>query len=121
MDSCNPNSAEKYANGRGRKTPAWVAPQVLEIFLLAAIGVIDAAMQHELAGPAFQRRQRDLRQQRDGIVIEFSRPHRIQIAEKAGGFVVRDPPHVAVRDQSFSWAGAMKRSKVRASLTTGPT
>ena len=98
MDSCRPNSAEKYATGRGRRTPACVAPQVrsaCEIFPLAAIGVVDAAVQHQFAGAALHLRQRNLRQQSDGIVIELPPAHRIEVAEQAAGVVVPAPPQIA--------------------------
>ena len=66
-----------------------------QIFLLAAIGVINAAVQHQFSGAAFQLRERNLRQQRDGIVVQFAETHRIQIAEQAGGIVVPAPPQVS--------------------------
>ncbi len=37
----------------------------VEIFALAAIGVVDAAVQHQFAGAAFHRRQRNFREQRN--------------------------------------------------------
>ncbi len=63
-----------------------------QIFLLAAIGVIDAAVQHQFSGAAFQFGERDLRQERDGIMVQLAETHRIQIAEQAGGIVIPAPP-----------------------------
>ena len=45
----------EIATGRGRSTPACVAPHVAvgrEVFALTAIGVVDPAVQRELAGAA---------------------------------------------------------------------
>ena len=52
-------------------------------------------MQHQFAGAAFQLGQRNLRQQRDRIVIQLPPAHRIEIAEQAAGIVVPAPPQIA--------------------------
>src|SRR5207302_1773170 len=67
----------------------------LQIFLLAAVGVIDAAVQHQLAGPALQLSKGNLREQRDRIVVELPPAHRVQVAEEADGIVVPTPPEIA--------------------------
>ena len=55
----------------------------LEIFALAAESVVDAAVKHQFPRAALDLRERNLCQQGDGIVIELSPPHRIQVAEQA--------------------------------------
>ena len=82
-----------------RRAPGAVG---LQIFLLAAVRVVDPAVQHQFARAALERRQRHLGQQRDGIVIQLPPAHRIQIAEQAGGIVVPAPPQIArQRPQPF--------------------
>ncbi len=79
-------------NAGMRGAPGAIGAQIL---LLAAIGVIDAAVQHQLAGAALELRQRNFGQQRDGIVIQLPQTHRIEVAKQAGGIVVPAPPQVA--------------------------
>lgn len=67
----------------------------LKIFLLAAIRVIDAAVQHEFAGAPLDFLERHLLQQRNGIVVEFAEAHGIEIAEEADAIVIPTPPEVA--------------------------
>ena len=67
----------------------------VQIFALAAIGVVDPAVQHQLAGAALHLGQGNLRKQGDGIVIELPPAHRIEIAKQAAGVVVPAPPQIA--------------------------
>src|SRR5262249_23235241 len=67
----------------------------LQVFLLAPVGIVDAAVQNQLAGPSFQLLQRNLVQQCNRIVIELPPAHRIQIAEQSAGFLVPAPPQIA--------------------------
>ncbi len=76
-------------NARVPRSPGAVR---LEIFPLAAVGVIDSAVQHQFPRAPLNRRQRHLPQQRDGIVVELPPAYRIEIAEQAGGVVIPAPP-----------------------------
>ena len=67
----------------------------LEIFLLAAVGVIDPAVQHQFAGAALDLRQRHLAEQRDRIVIELAPARRIEIAEHVDRVLIPTPPEIA--------------------------
>ncbi len=55
----------------------------LEIFLLAAVGVVDPAVQHQFAGAALDAGQRHLAEQRDRIVVELPPARRIEVAKQA--------------------------------------
>ena len=94
----------------------------LQIFPLAAVGVVDAAVQHELAGAAFDAGKRKFRASSDtGLWLSCAPAHRIEIAKQAGGVVVPAPPEIARQRPQAFLRGAIKRSSVRASLTTGAT
>ncbi len=54
---------------------------VLQIFLQPAVSVVNASVQHQFAEALLQGVQRDLAQQRDGIVIQRAPARRIDIAE----------------------------------------
>src|ERR1700733_10732735 len=73
------------------------APRTISshIFELAAIGVINAAVQHEFARAPLDLRKRDFAEQRYGIVVQRAPTNRIEVAEKAGGIVFPRPPDVA--------------------------
>ena len=74
----------------------------VEILALAAIGIVDAAVQHQFTGAPFHHGQRNLRKQGDRIVIELPPAHRIEVAEQTAGVVVPTPPQVArQRPQPF--------------------
>ena len=74
----------------------------VEIFALAAIRVVDPAVQHQFAGAPFDHRQGNLRKQGDRIVIELPPANRIEVAEQTAGVVVPTPPQVArQRPQPF--------------------
>ena len=55
----------------------------LKILLLAAVGIVDPAVQHQFPGATFDSRQGYLPQQRDGIVIELPPACRIEVEEQA--------------------------------------
>src|SRR5579862_6209403 len=67
----------------------------IEIFALAAIGVVDPAVQHKLAGTTLNYVQGNFRQQRDRIVIELPPAYGVEIAKQTAGIVVPTPPEVA--------------------------
>ena len=58
------------------------SPVRLQVFLLAAIRVVDAAMQDQFARAAFERGERHLIQQRDRIVIQLAPANRVEIAKQ---------------------------------------
>ena len=94
----------------------------VQIFLLAAVDVVDAAVQAELGGAALQVFQRDFVEQGDGVLIELPPAGGVEVAEEADGS--RSPNTsrgCGRRPRDVRCAGAMKRSRVRASLTTGAT
>ena len=72
--------------------PGAVCPQ---IFLLAAIDIVDAAMQTEFGGAAFDFSQGHLVEQRDGILIELPPAGGIEIAKQADAVVVPTPAEIA--------------------------
>ena len=43
----------------------------LQVFLLAAVGIVDAAVQDQFGGAAFDLAERDFREQRDRVVVEL--------------------------------------------------
>ena len=69
-------------------------PVGIEIFALAAIGIVDPAVQHQFTGTALHHRQGNLRKQCDRIVIELSPAYRVEVAEQTAGVVVPAPPQV---------------------------
>jgi hypothetical protein len=76
-----------------------------QIFLLAAVDVIDAAVQQQLARAAIDFPERHLVQERNGILIELAPAHRVQIAKDAGAVVIPAPPHVAGQLPEFFLGG----------------
>ena len=67
----------------------------LQIFLQAAVGVVDAAVQNQFGRAGFELGQREFGEQRNGILIQLAPAERIEIAEKADGVMVPAPPKVA--------------------------
>src|SRR4051812_15040207 len=65
-----------------------------EILALAAVRVIDAAVEAQFTGAALDFHQRRLRQQRDGIVIELLPAQWVEIVEQADGILVPTPPEI---------------------------
>ncbi len=63
------------------RVPRSPGPVRVQILPLAAVRVIHPAVQHKFPGAPFDRRQRHLRQERDGIVIELPPAYRIELAE----------------------------------------
>ena len=66
-----------------------------QIFLLAAVDIIDAAMQTEFSGAAFDFSQGHLVEQRDGILIQLPPAGGIEIAKQADAVVVPTPAEIA--------------------------
>jgi hypothetical protein len=67
----------------------------LQIFLLAAVSVVDPAMQHQLAGALLNDAQRQFMQQSHRILIQLRPALRRQIAKQAHAIVVPTPPQIA--------------------------
>ena len=67
----------------------------LQILLLAAVGVVDAAVQHQLGGAALDLVERNFVEQGDGILIRLAPARRVEIAKEADAVVVPTPPEIA--------------------------
>jgi len=74
-----------------RRAPGAIGAQIL---LLAAIGVIDAAVQDQFARALLQFRQGEFGQQSDRVVIQLPKTYRVQVAEQAGRIVIPAPPKI---------------------------
>src|ERR1035438_9549265 len=68
---------------------------LLQILALAAVGVVDSAVQHEFSGAAFDLRERYFGEQRDRIVIQLPPAVRIEIEKQTSGVIVPAPPQIA--------------------------
>jgi len=68
---------------------------VVQVFLLAPVRVVDAAVQRQLRGSALNLAERRLVQQRNRILIQLAPAHRVQVAKQAHALLVPTPPHVA--------------------------
>ena len=69
-------------------------PVRVEILLLPAIGVVDAAVQHQFARAALDSGQRHFRKQRNGIVIQRAKTHRIELTKNGSNFVIPAPAEI---------------------------
>ena len=67
----------------------------LEIFLLAAVGVVDTPVQYQFVGAALNAGQRHLAQQRHRIVVELAPARRIEIEKNVDRVLIPTPPEVA--------------------------
>ena len=74
------------------RTPGAVGFQILA---LPAVGVIDAAVQHQFAGAPLDGRQLHLGQQSHRIVIEFAPADGVEVTEQTAGVMVPTPPQIA--------------------------
>ena len=81
-----------------RRAPGLPQP---EIFLQPAVGVIDAAIEHQFGGPHFQPLGREFRQQRDRVVVQLPPADRVQIAKQVDDFRTPGPPKVASHRDAF--------------------
>ena len=79
-------------DARVRRRPGLVR---LEVLALPAVGVVDAAVQRQLAGALLDLRQRGFLEQRDRVVIQLTPASRLQILEQAARVLVPAPPQVA--------------------------
>src|ERR1700680_3370735 len=75
--------------------PRSPGPVCRKILPLAAVGVVDPAVQHQFPSAALDLCQRDLPQERDGVVIELHPAHWIEVEEQTAGIVVPTPPQVS--------------------------
>ena len=67
----------------------------LQILLLATVGVVDAAMQHQLCGAALDLVQRHFVEKGDGVLIRLAPACGAEIAKEADAVVVPAPPEIA--------------------------
>src|SRR5580658_7266108 len=67
----------------------------LQILLLAAVDVVNAAVQNQFRRAAFDLFQRNFAEHRNWILIQLPPAHGIQIAKKADAVVIPAPPQVA--------------------------
>ena len=66
-----------------------------QIFLLAAIDVVDAAMQHQFRGAALQLAQGNFTEHGDGILVELPPALGVEIAKEADAVRIPAPPEIA--------------------------
>ena len=72
------------------------------VFLQPAVGLVDAAVEHQFGGPHFQPFGRELRKQGDRVVVQLPPADRVEIAEEVDHFGVPTPPQVSgQRDALF--------------------
>ncbi len=71
------------------------------VFLQAAIRLIDAAVQHQFRRPHLEPFRRELGQQRDGIVIELPPANRIEIAKQIHDVGMPTPPQIPSDGQTL--------------------
>ena len=90
----------QHASVRG--APRGVGRKVLA---LAAIGVVDPAVQCELAGPLMERGEWYLRQERNRIVLEFSPAGGRDLSKETGRIDVPTPPEVSREGPELLLAG----------------
>jgi hypothetical protein len=67
----------------------------LQIFLAAAVDVVDAAVEDQLGGSALDFAQRHLVKKSDGVLIEFAPANGVQVAEEVDAVLIPAPPDVA--------------------------
>ena len=65
------------------------------VFLEAAVGLIDPAVEHQFRGPGLKPLRREFSQQRYRVVVELAPADRIEFAEEIGHFRMPAPPQVA--------------------------
>src|SRR6266542_3199527 len=79
-------------DGGVRGPPGGLGVQVL---LQPPVGIVNRAAQDQLVGPSLQPLWRELRQQRDRIVIQFAPADRVEFAEEGDHLRLPGPPQVA--------------------------
>jgi hypothetical protein len=72
-----------------------------QILLHPPEGLVDPAVEHELRGPGLEPLGRELRQQRDGVVVELPPADRIELPEQVRDLGVPAPPQVAGQGQAL--------------------
>jgi hypothetical protein len=66
-----------------------------QIFPQTAVGVVDAAVQCQLCGPALEFGEGKIGEQCNWIVIDLFPAQRVEIEENAGRIVIPTPPKIA--------------------------
>src|SRR3989442_5156566 len=69
-------------------------PVCFEIFPMAAIRIVNAAMQHQLLCPALNTVQRDFAEHQYGIVIDLFESDRVEIAQETCRVMIPTPPEI---------------------------
>src|SRR5271166_822737 len=67
----------------------------LKVLAVAAVGVVNPAVQHQFPGTALDLCCGNLSKQRYGIVVKLPPAYGVEVAEQAAGVMVPTPPHVA--------------------------
>ena len=88
---------------RSKHARVYVAPGRLltEILLHPAVRLVDPAVEHELCRPGFEPLWRELREQRDRIVVKLPPANWIEFAKQVGHLRVPAPPEVAGQRHAF--------------------
>src|ERR1700693_4723324 len=76
-------------NTRMPRSPGSVSPEILP---LAAVGIVNPAVQHQLSRATLDLRQGNLCQKRDGVVLDLPPAYRIEVEEQARRIVIPTPP-----------------------------
>ena len=66
----------------------------VQVFLHAAVGVVDAAVQRQFRRALLERVDGNLLEQRDGIVVQLAPLAGTQLAEEAGRVRIPAPPQI---------------------------
>src|SRR5208282_1833944 len=92
-----PEFGREVRHGMGpqdARMPRSPSSVLLQILPLAAIGVVDPAVQHQLRGALLKLRQGNFPEQRDRVVIELDPTRGIEVEEQVRGIVVPAPPQI---------------------------
>ena len=87
-------SREVRNRTRSQNTRMLSAPGSIrfEVFALTPVGVIDAAVEHELLRSALNAVQRNFAEHRNWVVIELFESQRIEVTKQTGRIVIPAPP-----------------------------
>ena len=83
------------------------------VLLQPAIGLVDAAVEHQLGGPHFEPFGGELGQQGDGVVVELAPADGVEVAEEVDDLGVPAPPEVSGQRDALVVLGFSRKSKCR--------
>ena len=83
------------------------------VFLQPAIGLIDAAVEHQFGRPHLQPLGRELREQGDGVVVELPPADGVEVAEEVDDLGVPTPPQISGQGDALVVQGFSRKSKCR--------